>query len=112
MNLKLLPWNDILDMADILIEKGLNEDEAIDQIADILDEMIDFADIFPNKGVGLIVEELDHTIFATAIKMAVALSKKDPEKRKARRDKLAKRLSGLKIVKLRKMNKGNILSSK
>ena len=98
IKLDMLPWGDILDLADVLLEKGVKEDEVVDQIAEMLDQMIDFSIIFPTP-VGKAIEIVDHAIFASAIKVAVAFSLKTPEQRKARRDKLAKKLSSVRLLK-------------
>ena len=98
VNLEVLPWEDILDLADVLLEKGVKEDEVVDQIAEILDQLIDFKMIFPNP-VGAALESIDKSIFASAIKIAVAFSLKTPEQRKERRVKLSKKLERVRFLK-------------
>jgi hypothetical protein len=104
VNLEVLPWEDILDLADVLLEKGVKEDEVVDQIAEILDQMIDFSKIFPNA-VGVALETIDKSIFAAAIKVAVAFSLKTPDQRKDRRLRLSKKLERVRILKDLKKNK-------
>jgi len=84
LNLSKLPWKEILDMADLLLEKGIPEEEVIDQLSSLLDELIDFNAIVKNP-MGAAIEAIDGLIFATAIKIAVSFSKKSPEDRKARK---------------------------
>lgn len=98
IKLDMLPWEDILDLADVLLEKGVKEDEVVDQIAEMLDQMIDFSILFPTP-VGKAIEVVDHAIFASAIKVAVAFSLKTPEQRKARREKLVKKLANVRLLK-------------
>lgn len=98
VKLDALPWEDILDLADVLLEKGVKEDEVVDQIAEMLDQLIDFRLIFPSP-VGVALEELDKMIFASAIKVAVAFSLKTPDQRKERRAKLSKKLDRVNFLK-------------
>lgn len=98
MRLDILPWEDILDLADVLLEKGVSEEEVVNQIAEILDQIIDFGAIFPTPA-GKALEAVDHTIFATAIKIAVAFSLKTPDQRKQRREKLGKKLNKVNLLK-------------
>ena len=104
IKLDVLPWEDILDLADVLLEKGIKEDEVVDQIAQMLDQLIDFRIVFPNP-VGAALEELDKAIFASAIKVAVSFSLKTPEQRKERRSKLHKKLERVTFLKKKKENK-------
>ena len=73
--MKLLPLKDIVSLAGILTDKGMTESEAIDQIADMLDKMLDFQKIIPNKDIGAAVEAIDDKLIATIIRIAVAVSK-------------------------------------
>lgn len=98
MKLELLPWEDILDLADVLLEKGLAEDEVVDQLAEMLDQLVDFSLIIPTP-LGKSIELIDKTIFASAIKVAVAFSLKTPEQRKSRREKLGKKLARVRFLK-------------
>ena len=86
MNIKNLPWNDILDMADLLLEKGMDEDDIVGELSDMLDQLIDFSILVPNKAAGAALEAVDGLIFATALRIAVSIAKnQDPEARKQRR---------------------------
>ena len=71
----MLPLKDICDLAGLLIERGMSEGEAIDQIADMVDQMIDFRKVIPNREIGAAVEAIDDKLIATIIKIAVSLSK-------------------------------------
>ena len=98
IKLDILPWQDILDLADTLLEKGVSEEDTINQIAEILDQIVDFSLIFPTPA-GKALEAVDHTIFAAALKIAIAFSVKTPEQRKARRQKLNQKLTNFSLLK-------------
>lgn len=104
IKLDVLPWEDILDLADTLLERGVSEEETINQIAEILDQIVDFSIIFPTPA-GKALEAVDHTIFAAALKIAVTFSLKTPDQRKARRDKLGKKLANFSLLKKVNANK-------
>lgn len=103
-SVKDLPWSDILDLADLLNEKGLDEEEVVAEISDMLDSLIDFSVIIPNPAVGTALEAVDGLIFSTAIRIAVSLSKRNPEMREERKLKRAKRIKNLASLK-RKLRK-------
>ena len=50
MRLDILPWEEILDLADVLLEKGVSEEEAVNQIAEILDQIIDCETMINSDG--------------------------------------------------------------
>ena len=73
--MKLLPLTDIVELASILTDKGMSESEAIEQISEMLDRMLAFDKIIPNKEIGAAVEAIDDKLIATIIRIAVAISK-------------------------------------
>lgn len=82
-----IPWGEILDVADEMIDGGKPKQDVLDQLADSLDDMIDFSNL---GGVGKIVEAVDRQIFRAALGVVVSLAG-DPERRAERREKRKKR---------------------
>jgi hypothetical protein len=83
-----IPWAEVQELADELVEGGLSEDETLDAIAEFLDRLVDLADFIPAP-VGGVVEIVDRPIIRAALGLVLAFAK-DPEKRarrKARREK-------------------------
>ena len=100
-NIKDMPWSEILDLADLLYEKGLSEEEVIAEISDMLDALLDFSVIIPNPAVGTAIEAVDGLIFSTAIRIAVNLSKKNPKLIEERKLKRAKKIEKLSLIRRR-----------
>jgi len=97
MNIKNLPWNEILDMADLLLDKGMSEDDVVEELSKMLDQLIDFTVLVPNAGVGAALEAVDGLIFATAIRIAVSIAKnQDSEVKQQRRAKMVEKASRIK----------------
>ena len=92
ITIKEMPWAEILDLADLLHEKGLDQDDVVAEISEMLDNLIDFTAIIPNPAVWAALEAVDGLIFTTAIRIAVSISQKNPELREERKLKRAKRL--------------------
>lgn len=82
-----IPWNDVLDLAEELIDGGTPKKDALDQLAENLDDMIDFGAL---GGVGKVVESVDKHVFRAIIGVVVSLAG-DPERRAERREKRQKR---------------------
>ncbi len=82
-----IPWGEVLDLADEMIEGGTPKKEALDQLAESLDDMIDFGAL---GGVGKVVEAVDRQLFRAAIGVVVSLAG-DPERRAERRERRQKR---------------------
>ena len=82
-----IPWGEVLDLADEMIDGGTPKKEALDQLAESLDDMIDFSAL---GGVGKVVEAVDRQIFRAALGVVVSLAG-DPERRAERRARRQKR---------------------
>lgn len=91
MNLSKLPLSEILDLADLLLDSGFSQDKTVEMIAEILDELIDFRVVFPNT-VGEVLEKSDRAIFATVIRIAVALAQKQGGDKEVRKQKVIAKL--------------------
>jgi hypothetical protein len=77
-----IPWAEVQDLADELIEGGLSEDEALDAIAEFLDKLVDFSDFVPAP-IGGVVEIVDRPVIRAALGLVLAFAK-DPERRARR----------------------------
>ena len=82
-----IPWNDVLDVAEEMMDGGENQKDVLDKLANSLDDMIDFSKL---GGVGKIVEAVDRQIFRAALGVVVSLAG-DPERRAERRARRQKR---------------------
>ena len=71
-----LPISEIMELVEILKDKGLEEGEIIEQIASLLDQMIDFEKIIKrNPEVGAAIESIDDKLIATIIKITISVAK-------------------------------------
>lgn len=71
-----LPISEIMELVEILKDKGLEEGEIIEQIANLLDQMIDFEKIIKrNPEVGAAIESIDDKLIATIIKITISVAK-------------------------------------
>ena len=68
-----IPWAKVQDLADELVEGGLSEDEALDEIAQFLDELVDLSDFVPAPAGGL-VEIVDRPIIRAALDLVLAVA--------------------------------------
>jgi len=74
--LKSLPINEIVELAEILSEKGFSEDDTITEISLMVDQMLDFTKILKNNpAVGTAIEAIDDKLIATIIKIDVSVAK-------------------------------------
>jgi hypothetical protein len=74
--LKNLPISEIMELVEILKDKGLEEDEIIEQVASLLDQMIDFEKIIKrNPEIGSAIEAIDDKLIATIIKISISVAK-------------------------------------
>ena len=58
MNLRIIPWNDVVDLMEDLVSEGLTADEAIERTAVFLDSLLK-ADVLIPEPYGAIVEMVD-----------------------------------------------------
>jgi hypothetical protein len=100
-SIKNMPWGEILDLADLLHEKGLDEEEVVAEISEMLDALIDFSVIIPNPAVGVALEAVDGLIFTAALRIAVSISKKNPELRAERKQKRALKVKNLSKLRMK-----------
>ena len=71
-----LPINEIVELAEILSEKGFSEEDTIQQVSLMIDGMLDFTKIIKkNPAVGQAIEAIDDKLIATIIKIAVSVAK-------------------------------------
>lgn len=71
-----LPISEIMELVEILKDKGLDEDEIIEQVAALLDQMIDFEKIIKrNPEIGAAIESIDDKLIATIIKISISVAK-------------------------------------
>lgn len=87
--LKVIPWDEVLDLADELMDGGMDKDEALDEIASILDTIIPADALVPGPG-GALLEIVDGTIIRAALGVVVAFAT-DPVRRAARKARRAER---------------------
>ncbi len=74
--LKNLPITEIMELVEILKDKGLEESEIIEQIASLLDQMIDFEKVIKrNPEIGAAIESIDDKLIATIIKISISVAK-------------------------------------
>tara|TARA_B100000900_G_C20437083_1_gene657424 strand:- start:208 stop:489 length:282 start_codon:yes stop_codon:yes gene_type:complete len=74
--LQSLPIQEIVDLAEILKEKGFSEDDTIQQVSIMIDQMLDFTKLIKkNPAVGQAIEAIDDKLIATVIKIAVSVAK-------------------------------------
>lgn len=71
-----LPISEIMELVEILKDKGLNESEIIEHVSVLLDNMIDFEKIVKgNPAVGAAIESIDDKLIATIIKISISIAK-------------------------------------
>lgn len=71
-----LPIQEIVDLAEILKDKGFSEDDTIEQVSIMIDQMLDFTKLIKkNPAVGQAIEAIDDKLIATVIKIAVSVAK-------------------------------------
>ena len=71
-----LPISEIVELAEILKEKGFSEEDTIQQVSIMIDSMLDFTKLIKkNPSVGLAIEAVDDKLIATIIKIAVSVAK-------------------------------------
>jgi len=71
-----LPIQEIVDLAEILKDKGFSEDDTIEQVSIMIDQMLDFTKLIKsNPSVGIAIEAIDDKLIATVIKIAVSVAK-------------------------------------
>jgi len=71
-----LPISEIVELAEILKEKGFSEEDTIQQVSIMIDSMLDFTKLIKkNPAVGLAIEAVDDKLIATIIKIAVSVAK-------------------------------------
>ena len=97
--LKNIPWGDVLDLADALLDDGNTKSETTTAIASFLDEALDFNTLLP--GVGVALELIDGPVFKAAIGVVMAMAS-DPERRDERRERRAERKAARKAKRDRK----------
>ena len=74
--LKNLPIADIMELVEILKDKGLEESEIIEQVSILLDQMIDFEKLIKrNPEIGAAIESIDDKLIATVIKISISIAK-------------------------------------
>lgn len=92
--LKEVPWGKILDLADSLQDAGLTDSEVAKDIADFLDNILDFKSIVKGPA-GTVLEAIDGHILLAAITVIIKVSKNGKQERKAKR---AKMIDTLKLI--------------
>lgn len=71
-----LPISEIMELVEILKDKGLDENEIIEQVSTLLDQMIDFEKIIKrNPEIGAAIESIDDKLIATIIKISISVAK-------------------------------------
>ena len=71
-----LPISEIVELAEILKEKGFSEEDTIQQVSIMIDSMLDFTKLIKkNPAVGQAIEAIDDKLIATIIKIAVSVAK-------------------------------------
>ena len=65
-----LPWREIKTLIDLLLEKGLAEDDVIAKVADFLDDLIDFRKVVGGVR-GEALEAVDGEIIENLIRISV-----------------------------------------
>ena len=84
--LKHVPWTEILNLADVLSEGGMNDAEVAKEIASFIDQILDF-EVLVKGPAGVVLENIDGHILLAAISVIIKLSKGGRDKRKATRHK-------------------------
>ena len=67
---KSLPWDEIKTLIDLLISKGLNEEDVIGEVAEFLDNLIDFRKVIAGPR-GEALEAVDGAIIENLIRISV-----------------------------------------
>lgn len=73
---KLIDKKQVRNVAVKLIEKGRTQEEAIEEISETIDELLDFTEIIPNEPVGEMVEAIDGVFIRFIVGMIVRSLKK------------------------------------
>ena len=87
--LRALPFPEILDLLDELIEEGLDQDDALDAVVEILDRMLAFGQWIPGPA-GAAIETIDGPVLRAALGLIWSFAA-DPERRADRRKRRAAR---------------------
>jgi len=88
--IKQIPWDEILDLTDVLMEEGFDKDAALDLAADMLDQLLPL-DILLPKG-GKVLEAIDWYILRAALGVVVAFAA-NKEKREERKERRAAKIT-------------------
>ena len=87
--LKNAPWGKMLDMADDLISGGMSKKTAAKEIAEVLDETVDFMALIPGPA-GVALETIDGPVLQAVVQLVLTFAA-DKETRDARRAKRMER---------------------
>jgi hypothetical protein len=93
--IKLVPWTEVLELVDEMLDGGMDKDEALDEIAKILDTLLPLTAI---PEVGPLLEALDGPILRAALAVIVAFAG-DPKQRAARKERREKKKADRKTKK-------------
>lgn len=82
--LKHIPWPDVVEMMDDLVEAGCDADTAIQQTADILDALLPLDVLVPDPALGAVLESVDGVVIKAALRLIWGFAQ-NADLRKARR---------------------------
>lgn len=76
--LKLVPWKEVQELLDAMINDGVPDKDAVDAVVDLLDELMP-AHLLPAP-FGTVAELLDGPLARAALNIALRIAKKKAEK--------------------------------
>lgn len=82
-----LPIREILDLVDVLLEEGVDHDEAVDAVVEFLDQLLVWGEWVPGPA-GEAIESIDGPVLRAALGLilSIAGNSSGRERRKARRE--------------------------
>lgn len=72
---KNLPWDEITELYDALVHAGEHPGQAAKQIAQVIDDRIDWREVVKGP-VGVVLEAVDFEVIRTAIRLGLVLPRK------------------------------------
>lgn len=82
-----LPLREILDLVDVLLDEGVERDDAIDAVVDLLDQLLTWGEWVPGP-VGDAIESIDGPVLRAALDLVISIAsnESDRARRRTRRE--------------------------